>query len=128
MKRLLSLTLILCLVFCSLLALVSCSQRIDSGTYKSGSSEIRIDGRKMYVSRSFNTEEGYEIAYRYKIIEDGKRISLSFRDIILHGESAPLISFAEDLRREKEGKRDTLDFEMGSSYIKLGGIKYTKSN
>ena len=117
--KIISLVLAALMLVCTL---VSCAQRIESGTYEA---EIEFLGQSVGVSYTIS---GNKIEAEGSVsifgIDKSKSAEGTY-EIIKYddGDMEIKIDFAEETDLFKDG---TYSFSEGEGYIKISGIKYTK--
>ena len=100
---------------------VSCAKKI-SGTYEA---DITLLGQGMTVTYTFSGSK-FEATNEISILGQGKTNSVSGTYEIIEYDDGSMeikLDFEEETTEFQNG---TYSFEDGESYIKIGGVKYTK--
>jgi len=126
MKKILSMTLALCLVVGVMFALTSCFSAIPGGTYTVGDSKetVEVKGNKMTMTQSIM---GVDVGFVLSFKVDGDKITLTYEETIYDGDSETIKGLIVDMETEfAEELEGDFDFEKGDGYFKVDGITYTK--
>ena len=130
MKRIISMTLALCLIIGVICALTSCGGAIPGGTYTAeglddfDEAEFKVSGNKMIYTVE---EDDVEINFTfvYEVNED--KITVTYEGDDYEGDNTLVklaVSLAEPiLEAALVGEKS---FEKGDGYFKIGAVKFVK--